>query len=237
MVLMIPLNTVNNKKGVEKKSIETQSFCEDNFLAMGKLLEASDWDLLRNCSSINETMKAFHDELFRMFDHCFPEKKKVIYSESEPFMTGALLKLRRKKNREFNKHRKSPKYIQLDLRYKEMLSKSMKQFYRKRIKSLKTSNPRQWYRSLKRIVGYDVRDDKPSVEDIKHLSDVDQAEFIAESFSKVSKEYAPLDRSRINLEEVKTDDYLDITDSEVLETLLSLNTNKSVPKMIYPRRF
>ena len=80
---------------------------------MGRLLEASDWDFLLNCSSVNERMKAFHDELFRMFDHCFPEKKKVIYSESEPFMTGALLKLRRKKNREFNKHRKSPKYIQL----------------------------------------------------------------------------------------------------------------------------
>ena len=133
MILMIPLNTVENKKKVEKKCIETRVFCEDNFLAMGRMLEASDWGFLRNFPSINERMKAFHDELFRMFDHCFPEKKKYIYSESESFMTGALLKLRRKKNREFDKHRKSPKYIQLDLRYKEMLSKSMKQFYKKRI--------------------------------------------------------------------------------------------------------
>ena len=94
-----PFDLFLGQKGVEKKSIETRSFCEDNFLAMGRLLEASDWDFLLNCSSVNERMKAFHDELFRMFDHCFPEKKKVIYSESEPFMTGALLKLRRKKNR------------------------------------------------------------------------------------------------------------------------------------------
>ena len=52
----------------------------------------------------------------------------------------------------------------------------------------------------------------------------------------MSNEYAPLDRSRINLEEVKTDDYLDITASEVLETLLSLNTNKSVPKNDIPTK-
>ena len=91
-------------------------------------------------------------------------------------MNDALLKLRGKKNREFNKHRKSLKYIQLDGRYRELLSESRKQFYKKRIKSLKTTNPRQWYRSLKRIVGYDVRDDKPAVEDIKHLPDAEQAE-------------------------------------------------------------
>ena len=123
-------------------------------------------------------------------------------------MNDALLKLRGKKNREFNKHRKSLKYIQLDGRYRELLSESRKQFYKKRIKSLKTANPRQWYRSLKRIVGYDVRDDKPAVEAIKHLPDADQAEIIAESFSKVSNEYAPLDRSKIDLEVVKIEDYL-----------------------------
>ena len=92
------------------------------------MLEASDWGFLRNFPSINERMKAFHDELFRMFNYCFPLKKKVIYSESEPFMTDALLRLRRKRNREFNKHRKSLKYVQLDQRYKELLSKSSKQF-------------------------------------------------------------------------------------------------------------
>ena len=85
------------------------------------------------------------------------------------------------------------------------------------------------------MAGYDSKDDKPSVEDIKHLSDAEQAEVIAESFSKVSNEYAPLDRSQIKLEEVKVEDYLD-TDSEVLEVLLALNTNKAVPKNDIPTK-
>ena len=180
--LLVPLNTVDNKKKVGKKQIETQACSEDNFLAMGRFLEASDWGFLRGFPSVNERMKAFHDELFRIFNHSFPVKRKGIYSESEPFMTDAILRLRRKRNREFNKHRKSSKYVQLDQRYNELLSKSMKHFYKKRIKSLKTANPRQWYRNLKKIVGYDVRDDKPLVDDIKHLSDTEQAEFIADSF-------------------------------------------------------
>ena len=46
MVLLVPLNTVDNKKKVEKKQIETQAFSEDNFLAMGRFLEASDWGFL-----------------------------------------------------------------------------------------------------------------------------------------------------------------------------------------------
>ena len=101
---------------------------------------------------------------------------------------------------------------------------------------MKTANPRQWYRSLKRIVGYNVRDDKPSVEDIKHLSDAEQAEVIAESFSKVSHEYEPLDRSKIVLEEVKEGDWLVVTADEVLETLNALNANKSVPKNDIPTK-
>ena len=112
----------------------------------------------------------------------------------------------------------------------------MKHFYKNRIKSLKTSNPRQWYRSLKRLVGYDAKDDKPSVDDIKHLSNTEQAEFIAESFSKVSNEYAPLDRSQIKLEELNPDDYLDISASEVMEVLLALNANKAVPKNDIPTK-
>ena len=81
MILMIPLNTVENKKKVEKKCIETQVFCEDNFLTMGRLLETSDWGFLKSFPSVNERMKAFHDDLFRMFNSCFPVIKKIVTSD------------------------------------------------------------------------------------------------------------------------------------------------------------
>ena len=51
----------------------------------------------------------------------------------------------------------------------------------------------------------------------------------------MSNEYAPLNRAHINLEKVRAEDYLDVTASEVLETLVSLNANKSVPKNDVPK--
>ena len=55
-------------------------------------------------------------------------------------MNDVVLKLRRKRRREFKKHRKSEKYVQLDLRYREFLSKSMKSFYKNDI--LKNIKPK-----------------------------------------------------------------------------------------------
>ena len=52
----------------------------------------------------------------------------------------------------------------------------------------------------------------------------------------MSNKYAPLNRAHINLEEVRAEDYLDVTASEVLETLVSLNANKSVPKNDVPTK-
>ena len=112
----------------------------------------------------------------------------------------------------------------------------MKRFYKKRIQSLKSTNPRQWYKNIKKLAGYDVKEENPEVEDIKHLSDNEQAEHIAESFSKISNEYAPLDRSRIQLKDVSKGGLFKTDAKEVFETINSLNSNKSVPKNDIPTR-
>ena len=64
-----------------------------------------------------------------MFDKCFPLKTKVIYTENEPYVTDALLKMRRKKAREYTKHRMSKKYIELNKIYNDMLTNAKKRFY------------------------------------------------------------------------------------------------------------
>ena len=46
---------------------------------------------------------------------------------------------------------------------------------------------------------YDQREDKPEVESLKHLSDVDQAEAIATKFQEVANEYEPLVAADLNL--------------------------------------
>ena len=60
--------------------------------------------------------------------------------------------------------------------------------------------------------------------------------YIAESFARLSNEYAPLDRSKIQLQEIHRNDYLKTNAKEVAETINSLNANKSVPKNDIPTR-
>ena len=59
---------------------------------------------------------------------------------------------------------------------------------------------------------------------------MEQAEMIAESFAKISQEYEPLDRSAIKLPIPKEEDVLQVSESEVLEVLRSMDATKAVPK-------
>ncbi len=97
----------------------------------------------------------------------FPLKNKNNTQENEPFVTDALLRMKRKVTREYTKHRQSHKYFELKRIYKEMLSKAKKKFYRSNISKLRTSNPKLFYRNIKGITKMDTGNDIPEVEDIK----------------------------------------------------------------------
>ena len=64
-------------------------------------------------------MKAFQDNLFSIFDDCFPEKSRTISSIDEPFFTDKLMNIKRRKTREYHKHRRSQKYLSLKKVYKQ----------------------------------------------------------------------------------------------------------------------
>ena len=87
-------------------------------------------------------------------------------------------------------------------------------------------NPRGWYRNLKMLLRVYNRNDMPEVDNIKHLTDSEQAEAIADSFAKISNEYKPIDRSKILLPELSEADILRISKEEVLTVLRSLKVNK-----------
>ena len=85
----------------------------------------------------------------------FPEKSKTIACDDQPFYTSRLEKLKRKKSREYSKHRKSMKWNKLNLEYEFKLSIAKKHYYPKRIKGLKKVQPKHWYRELKKLTSYD----------------------------------------------------------------------------------
>ena len=111
-----------------------------------------------------------------------------------------------------------------------MLSNAKRKFYKDKVSKLRNVNPKSWYRQLKSITKMGKSNDTPEVEDIKDHTDEEQAEMIAESFAKISKEYEPLDRSAIKLPAIKKEDVLQVSEAEVLEVLKSMDTSKAVPR-------
>ena len=80
------------------------------------------------------------------------------------------------------------------------------------------------------------KSDPVIVETIKHLSDEQQAEVIADKFSKVSQEYDPLKTEDIQVPNFSEATIPKFTPSQVKQKLEKIKTNKSVPPNDIPPR-
>ena len=111
-----------------------------------------DWGFLANDETANDNFQSFRDFLFNLFDECFPLKTRTVINDSEPWYSENLSVLKRKKCREYAKHRKSEKYLSLEKAYKAAIYKAKHDFAAKNLHNLKISKPRQWYSQLKKLI-------------------------------------------------------------------------------------
>ena len=104
--------------------------------------------------------------------------------------------MKRRKCQEFNKHRRSPKWKEMENKYRCELEKAKQGYYREKIRNLRKQNPRNWHREIKKLKSLDQHTEELSVKAIKDLPVSEQAELIADKFASVSHEF----------EKLKTDD-------------------------------
>lgn len=142
MVKMLPLNTINNHVSTVKKDIVYRPLTDEGYRIMTEELTNFNWDFLESMENVEQQLEVFQETLFDIFDKCFPRKSKTITNKDEPFYNENLKKLRKKKLREFNKHRKSEKYLALNKLYNTELEKAKHSYYRNKIQKLKSSNPK-----------------------------------------------------------------------------------------------
>ena len=236
MVVMTPLNNFQNKRGRIKKTIEYRPLTDDGYKAMGSALHDTDWVFLEDIASASDQMETFQSYMFKIFDKCFPPKKRTFFSENQPFFTEKLEKIKRRKCREYSEHRKSKKYMDLKSIYRKELLSAKKAYYRKKIHSLRTSNSKSWYKNIKRLVGEDASDAKIEVEDIRCKSDEEQCELIADKFAEVSNLYEPLQRGQISFPIFSVSDIPVIGVGKVLGVLKDLDPSKSTRKSDIPAK-
>ena len=237
MVLMEPISILNNETAKRKKEIFYRPYRKENLNQMCEWIEQENWISITQEESAHSKASKLQKLLLDKYHEFFPEKKISISSDDQPFYTEKLSRLKRRKCREYNKNRKSQKWEFLNADYVTELLKAKQNFYRNKIKKLRTKKPKQWHRELKKLTSFDQHEsDNVIVEAIKDLPSKEQAEIIADKFAEISHEYEEIKSEDIEIPVFSDEEIPIIEESEVIAALKEIDTNKSNVKDDIPAK-
>ena len=136
MVVMTPITGINSRPGSETKNITFRPISEQGLQKMKEWLETESWAGIINENCANKKAEVLQSLLMEKYNDYFPEKCRKVSIHDQPFYSHKLSNLKRKKGREYHKHRRSSKWKYLEEIYQKEVSSAKKGFYRKRIKML-----------------------------------------------------------------------------------------------------
>ena len=165
--------------------------------AFGRLLMEENWSSVKENDSSDAQESVFQDLLNNFLDNACPTKTVKLRSQDKPYMTKELKMIHRRRQREFRKHGKSRKYLNLSQSFDIKLLKSSKHFLKKNVDSMMNAKPGQAYKVLKRMgaqPGDNPEDGSFTLPEYVRLGlSADQcADRLAQTFADISQEFPPL---------------------------------------------
>ena len=200
IVVMKPLNTINNKPARTYKEVTVRPLPNSGLIKFKSWVQDQNWSEILNEQSVDVKAEQLHKMVMTKLDEFCPEKKIRISSDDTPWFNEQLKRLNRKKQREYNKNRNSPRYKKLQKLFVRREKEAKRSLKYKMIDDVMMARDGQWYSKLKRISNYDKsKTELVQVDEISHLSDQEQVEAIAESFSAFSNEFEAVTRDEIKI--------------------------------------
>ena len=173
MIIMKPISVMNNRKTRRKRHLVLRPLPDSKLLNFEKWLKTFSWQKLYDLESSHDKAEYFQKVLYENVQIYLPEKVVKFCNEDQPFFTPELKSLDRQRKREFNKNRRSNKYINLNRKFKLKCRQAKSSFYKKFIEDLKISQPRQWYSKVKRLTKFNPHDnDIIQCEEIEQYDDI-----------------------------------------------------------------
>ena len=224
VVLMLPLVSTLQIPPRQYRTVETRPITQSGIDRFGQWIVNQTWSEIYQCEDANRKIEIFQKCLLENYHRCFPIKTIKVCDDDDPWITVELKNLDRKRKREFLKHKGSPRWASLNDEFLKKCTYEKQKYYANIVSDLKTSNPGKWFSKLKRMSGQDQdKQDNIMVEEMLGLTNMQQAEMIADHYSKISNQY----------EQVKSDDFLQYQDTSKLphiEPLKVYNIIKSMNK-------
>ena len=106
-VVMKPISSENPMQTKRYKRITYRPFPDSAIREMGQWLQSQSWKEIYSLKSAHEKASKFEEMLKEKVDLFFPEKSVKINENDQPWMTPQLVKLDRKRKKEYNKNMKS----------------------------------------------------------------------------------------------------------------------------------
>ena len=237
IVLCRPINTINNKSARQIRKVKVRPFPQSGMDQLTEWFIDQTWDQVYSEQSAHKKAEIFQHLLTQKLDEIFPVKTRRISSDDQPWITHKLKQMDRQKKRIYKKERKSVKWRKMDKIFRKEVKLAKSAFYAKKVADLKLKKPSQWYACLKQITSQDQhKTEQPIVDEIRHLSDQDQAEQIANQFAKIQNEYAALKDDDVQIPVFHERDIPTFSPAKVWFALTKLNANKATVTGDFPAK-
>ena len=235
-IVLLPPITMEHNRRHEKRTVVTRPLPESGINQFSQFICTHSWQEVIEEEDIDKKVENFHNTLRMKLDEYFPERTVMVSYLDQKWMTPQLKNINRKTKREFYRNRKSPKWKKLKRKFKLLKRNTVKNFYSEFVSELKHTNPAKWYSMAKRLgAEQHYNNGELSVECLKGLDNNQAAEQIAQHFSKISQEYAPLDITKLP-SYLPAPEILQVDETQVAERLFKLKNRKSTQPIDLPSK-
>ena len=153
VVLMYPIESQFGCPTRKSRLVTCRPLPQSGIDKMGSWIVRQSWQELYQCKDVNSKAELLQNLMKQKLDEFLPTKVMKLTDDDKPLVTQQVKDLDRKSKREFYKHNKSEKWIQLRQRFEDKCQKAKQDYYRNTVEDLKQSNPNQWYSKIKRTGG------------------------------------------------------------------------------------
>ena len=158
-------------------------------------LTAQDFNLLKG-HPVSKMVDMFQSVLNNILCETFPEKQILISPNDQPWFNEQLRKLKRQRQRRYERCGKDAKYDEIKAKFEEKLKIEMLKYKEKVENEVREGKRGSPYPALKRMGTRQFETTQSGFQLPSHaelnLNPAQSAELIAEHFSKISQEFAPL---------------------------------------------
>ena len=142
--LLIPRTFSGIPSSRKYKTLTVRPITDSQIAAMGRVIAEEKWDYIDAITDVDKQLESFTTSIFLLLDTVAPIKEVKIAIDDPPWMNSRIKNIIRQRNREYDKHHKSEKWMKLLKKSKIMIKTAKKNFAENFIFNIRDTDPSIW---------------------------------------------------------------------------------------------